>query len=88
MDKTPTTEDTSDIEIQTRFNTEEPYRVLLGNMENTLSSPTRINFKRDFYVKHLTYFERLFRYVVEYAKRYGSNKDLVAVERLKRSLDY
>lgn len=88
VDNTPTTDDTSDIKIQTRFNTDDPYQTLLGNMENTLSSPTRINFKRDFYVKHLTYFERMFRYVEEYAKRYGSNKDLVTVERLKRALEY
>ena len=88
VDPTPLTEGTKDIEITHQFNREKTYDVTLEKMENTLSNPLKVKFKREFYIPHLTYFEKLFRYTEEYQKRFGSANDKVTVETLKRSLEY
>ncbi|MCS6985289.1 MAG: hypothetical protein NZM25_09235 [Leptospiraceae bacterium] len=72
----------------TTLNKKYSYNVILEKMENTISNPLRINFKRDFYVPHLKYFEKMYRFTEEFQKRYGTNNDVVTIETLKRSLQY
>lgn len=87
-DPDPMSVENGDIEIMTQTNNEEPHRVKLENMENTLSNPTRLKFKREFYLRHLRDFERLYRYTKQYKYQYGSNNDYNTVEKLKESLKY
>ncbi len=64
------------------------YKVKLADVENDPSNPNRIKFKRDFYIEHLIYFEKLFRFTFEFQKRGASNGDVETIHRLKNSLRY
>lgn len=64
------------------------YTVKLGDVENDPSNPNRIKFKRDFYIEHLIYFEKLFRFTFEFQKRGASNGDVETINRMKHSLRY
>lgn len=64
------------------------YKVKLADVENDPSNPNRIKFKRDFYIEHLIYFEKLFRFTFEFQKRGASNDDEETIHRLKNSLRY
>lgn len=64
------------------------YQVTLGDVENDLSNPNRIKFKRDFYIENLIYFEKLFRFTYEFQKRGASNGDVETIQRMKKSLRY
>ncbi|MCB1201143.1 MAG: hypothetical protein KDK41_10890 [Leptospiraceae bacterium] len=88
VDPNPLDATSIDIEISMSFNNGEPYKVVLEKMENTRTNPLRLNFKRDVYIPHITYFEKMFRFTEEFQKRYGTNNDIVAIETLKRSLQY
>jgi len=88
VDPTPSTDDNADIIIKSAVNSKEPYEVTLGSMENTLTNPTRIKFKREFYWNHLMNFERMFRYTNKYYTLYGTSTDYQTVEALKKSLSY
>lgn len=72
----------------TTLNKKYSYNVVLEKMENTITNPLRIKFKRDYYVPHLKYFEKMYRFTEEFQKRYGTNNDVVTIETLKRSLEY
>jgi hypothetical protein len=85
----------NDIQLATSFNkTTElaekspDYTVKLADVENDPSNPNRIKFKRDFYIEHLIYFEKLFRFTFEFQKRGASNGDVETINRLKNSLRY
>ena len=88
VDSSPGSLENSDIEVFTQKNQETPNEVNVGDMENTLSNPNRIKFKREFYLEHLKIFERYFRYTKKYLEQYGSNTDYNSIETLKDSLDY
>ncbi len=88
VDPSPTDAEVNDITITTSFNDAKAYEVTLKNMENTLTNPLRINYKRDYYIDHLTYFEKMYRFTEEFQKRYGTNNDKITIERLKKSLAY
>jgi hypothetical protein len=60
----------------------------LSNVENTLSNPIRNNFKRDFYIKNLDYFDKLFVKIFDYNDRDGNKHYKKNVETLKDSLKY
>lgn len=64
------------------------YTVKLGDVENDPTNPNRIKFKRDFYIEHLIYFEKLFRFTFEFQKRGASNGDVETINRLKGSLRF
>lgn len=64
------------------------YKVKLGDVENDPTNPNRIKFKRDFYIEHLIYFEKLFRFTFEFQKRGASNGDVETINRMKNSLRY
>jgi hypothetical protein len=85
----------NEIQLSTSFNkpTEvaeksPDYTVKLADVENDPSNPNRIKFKRDFYIEHLIYFEKLFRFTFEFQKRGASNGDVETIHRLKNSLRY
>lgn len=88
VDGAPDSAENSDIEVFTQYNQEAPNETTLGDMENTISSPNRIKFKREFYLEHLKVFERYFRYTKKYRELYGSNNDYNSIETMKKSLDY
>ena len=88
VDGSPASAETSDIEVFTQNNQEPPNETTLGEMENTISNPNRIKFKREFYLEHLKVFERYFRYTKKYRELYGSNTDYNSIETMKKSLDY
>ena len=87
-DPKPSTEKMDDLVVVTQFNREDTYKVELKDMDNTLANPHRLKFKRDYYIPHLTHFEKLFRYTLAYQKFFGRGSDKVTIERLKRSLNY
>jgi len=64
------------------------YKVKLADVENDPTNPNRIKFKRDFYIEHLIYFEKLFRFTFEFQKRGASNGDVETINRMKSSLRY
>jgi len=83
------------IKLETSFNKttvdadkKADYAVTLGDIENDLTNPNRIKFKRDFYIEHLIYFEKLFRFTYEFQKRGASNGDVETIHRMKNSLRY
>lgn len=85
----------NDIQLSTSFNKSTEvaeknpdYTVKLADVENDPTNPNRMKFKRDFYVEHLIYFEKLFRFTFEFQKRGASGTDVETVNRLKRSLRY
>lgn len=63
-------------------------KYLLSSVENTKSNPIRNNFKRDFYMKHLDYFDKLFTKIFDYNDRDGNKHYKKNVEALKNSLKY
>ncbi|WCL47861.1 flagellar-coiling protein FcpB [Leptospira sp. GIMC2001] len=63
-------------------------KYLLSNVENTKSNPIRNNFKRDFYKKHIDYFDKLFTKIFDYNDRDGNKNYKKNVEVLKNSLKY
>ncbi|MCX7633883.1 MAG: hypothetical protein N2Z22_11185 [Turneriella sp.] len=92
---TPVKGNPNDIQLFTSFNkpTEiaeksPDYTVKLADVENEPSNPNRLKFKRDFYIEHLIYFEKLFRFTFEFQKRGASNDDVETIRRLKQSLRY
>ncbi len=88
VDPSPTDAEVNDITITTSFNDAKAYEVTLKNMENSLTNPLRINYKREYYIDHLTYFEKMYRFTEEFQKHYGTNNDMITIERLKKSLAY
>lgn len=88
IDPSPKTEGTEDIQIKSKINRDDRYDVPLGKIENTITNPLRLKFKREYYIPHLVYFEKLFRFTAEYQKRYGTNTDEVTIDTLKKSLEY
>lgn len=62
------------------------YKQTLRYFENDSSNPTRVLFKRDFYVPNLVLFESLFRQTFDLQKRDATGKDFYTIYRLKRSL--
>jgi hypothetical protein len=63
-------------------------KYLLLNVENSITNPIRNNFKRDFYMKHLDYFDKLFTKIFDYNDRDGNKHYKKNVESLKNSLKY
>lgn len=88
IDPNPLDETSADFEISSSFNDGEPYSVVLEKIENTKTNPLRLKFKRDFYIPHLTYFEKMYRFTEEFQKRYGTNNDVMVIDTLRRSLQY
>lgn len=62
------------------------YQQILKHFENDSSNPTRIQFKRDFYIPNLIIFESLFRQTFELQKRNATSKDMVTIQRMRNSL--
>lgn len=63
-------------------------KYVLANVENTKSNPIRNNFKRDFYRKHLDFFDKLFVKIFDYNDRDANKHYKKNVETLKNSLKY
>ncbi|MDH5720516.1 MAG: hypothetical protein OEZ13_07810 [Spirochaetia bacterium] len=86
VDPSPQTEDSQDIEITNIFNDGRPITVALKSMQNTISNPLRIKFKREFYLKNLAYFQKMYTYTIGYQARYGTSTTDNLIEDLKKSL--
>lgn len=88
VDPDPTSAENNDIEITVKVDDDPSRTTTLEQMQNTLTNPNRIKFKREFYITNLQDFERLFRYTEKYRAHYSSNDDYNAIEIMKRSLKY
>lgn len=64
------------------------YEGKMSEIQNTISNPLRVRFKRTFYVKNLRYFEKMYRFTEDYYRRYGKDSDAATIETLKKSLKY
>ncbi|MCP5499689.1 MAG: hypothetical protein H7A25_07295 [Leptospiraceae bacterium] len=60
----------------------------VSSIENSQTSPTRNKFKRDAYLKHLRYFERLFSKIYFYNEQYGNDSAKKHGNFMKTSLSY
>jgi len=88
VDPTPKTLENGDIVISHQKNTEPKVTKELKDYDNTLSTPNKLKFKREWYLEYLIDFERMFRYTKKYQQMYGSNNDYDTIEILKKSLNY
>lgn len=77
-----------DVSKKPNFNLGDFYEGKLSDMQNTISNPLRVRFKRTFYVKNLRYFEKIYRFTEDFYRRYGKDSDAVTIETLKESLQY
>jgi len=87
-DPSPSSVENNDIEIKNIQKDGKTYISTLGDVQNTISNPDRIKFKKEFYIKHLEYFDRSFEYTKKYLSLYGTNTDKKTSETLKNSLKY
>ncbi|MDH5717472.1 MAG: hypothetical protein OEZ22_07510 [Spirochaetia bacterium] len=86
IDVTPLTKDLSDVVITNTVNSGNPYNLIVKDMENTVSNPMRIEFKRNFYLKNLMYFEKLFRYTESFQVQKDKNNDEKIIKELTDSI--
>lgn len=96
VDPSPGSADTNDITVEhvelNDFAKEKPledkraYKTTLGDMQNTISLPFRIQFLRDFYVVQLTTFETLYAGSKKLQERFGSNNDMMVIKSLKKAM--
>ncbi|PJZ68402.1 hypothetical protein CH373_16010 [Leptospira perolatii] len=63
-------------------------KYILASMENTKTHTTRNQFKKNFYIKHLDAFDRLFTKIFDYNDQLGNDNYKENVEVLKESLHY
>lgn len=60
----------------------------LAEVENTKTNPTRNQFKKTYYIKHLDYFDKLFTYLFDSNDQNGNKRYKMNNETLKNSLKY
>ncbi len=70
------------------FDLGEFYEGKVADMQNTISNPLQVNFKRGFYVENLRYFEKNYRFTEDFYRRYGKDSDAITIQTLKKSLQY
>lgn len=77
-----------DIEIFHVYDQGAGYRKKLKDMKMTVSNPHVINWKRDYYLKHLHQFENYFRFTQDFQKTKMETQDEQVIEDLKATTDY
>ncbi len=90
IDPSPGTDDLNDVRITNhtnQFNRATEYESQVGQIENSVSRPMRIRFKKR-YLKHLVNFEKLLRFTEDFQITYGANADEQVLSSLKKSLKY
>ncbi|MEM7183507.1 MAG: hypothetical protein AAF518_21545 [Spirochaetota bacterium] len=60
----------------------------LTDVENTKTNPIRNTFKKNFYIKHLDFFDKLFTYIYDSNERNGNERYRESNKVLKNSLKY
>jgi hypothetical protein len=80
----PTASDPNEIVMETHFNKTGGQTIKLSELENTMSYPHRVAYKRDFYVNHLTNLVYHLRTSYEMHKKSAKNRDRDAVNFLRR----
>ncbi len=63
-------------------------KYILAGVENTKTHPIRNSFKKEFYIKHLDQFDRLFTKIFDYNDQLGNKNYKENVDALKESLRY
>ena len=86
-DPSPDTLDMNDVMLISQLNKNEEDQLRMGQMENTISRPMRIRFKKN-YLNHLINFEKLLRFTEEFQIKYGIDSDKQIISNLKNSLKY
>ena len=87
-DVSPTSVDTTDIELSSSTNNLKAYTTTFGDIQNTNSRPVRIQYKREYYTDNLVYFEKLFRFTEEFQQVGATNIERENLAILKQSLKY
>ena len=87
VDPSPDTLDMNDVTLTSQLNQNKPAKFSVGKMENTISRPMRIRFKKN-YLNHLINFEKLLRFTEEFQIKYGIDTDRQIISNLKNSLKY
>jgi hypothetical protein len=89
MDPTPLDENFNDIKVNT---TGTPaggiYNMILAKVENTISNPLRLKFKRDSYAPHLLYFYRILQRIEAINRNQAIKVEKTGIRILERSLNY
>ena len=87
-DPSPATEENTDMTVFRQLNKESPREFKLADMQNTISNPNRIQFKKEFYLDFINNLEEDLRYTRKYVDLYGTNSQTDTIEELKTSIDY
>ena len=87
IDPSPMTSDMSDVLITDQLNSSPQYKSALGKIENSISKPMRIVFKKD-YLKNLVNFEKLLKFTESFQIKYGIDADQRVINNIKESLKY
>jgi hypothetical protein len=87
-DPTPLTEGTDDVTIKQTYRGKVLFSKTLGELKNTTAFPVRIDFKRGFYIPHLTYFYETILSIAETYSKNAKDTDSSVSEFLKSSTDY
>ncbi|MDH4200523.1 MAG: hypothetical protein OEV66_09105 [Spirochaetia bacterium] len=87
-DPSPATEDNGDIQVFYQINKEPPVEYKVSDMQNTISEPNRIKFKKEFYIEFLNNLDADLMYTRKYVDMYGTSTHVNTIEELKRSVDY
>ena len=87
-DPSPGSEDNGDISVFKQLNTEKPLEFKVSEMDNTISNPNRIGFKKEFYLDFITNLEEDLRYTRKYVDFYGTNSHQITTKELKKAVDY
>lgn len=88
VDPSPVTEDNGDISVFRQLNKDNPIEFKLSEVQNTISNPNRIHFKKQFYLDFLTNLEEDLRYTKKYLDFYGTNAHNNTIDELSEAVNY
>jgi hypothetical protein len=88
IDPSPMTEGLDDVIIKQTFNKKLVFNKTLGEMKNTTAFPVRNDFKRNFYIPHLTYFYNTVLSIAETYSKGAKDTDSSVTDFLQRSTQY
>lgn len=87
-DPSPMTDATDDIIVKQYFAKKLTLSRTLGEMKNTTAFPVRNDFKRDFYIPHITYFYDRIQSIAETYAKNAKDDEAGVTDFLIRSADY
>jgi|APHig6443718053_1056840.scaffolds.fasta_scaffold48296_2 hypothetical protein len=88
VDSSPLSGNTDGITIKQTYRKKMVFSKTLGEMKNTTAFPVRNDFKRDFYIPHITYFYNTILGIAETYSKSTKDTDQTVAEFLKTSTKY